>query len=390
MAFLKNILSQFSKLRTAATAPLAPAGPQAHVAAFGKHPGWDDHIDDIGVDTERLVAVKRTLYLQGIGGNLDSGTWERLTESQRLDRFDHLFLWRCGDKGEELVVGRLAASSDGKGRGRYPMVVCAHCQGLTAERVAGEISPHLVNALARCGETRSAPDVIEILQETQQGVDSRLQAAGEAQAGGDAGTSNAAFSDDSRATPSEIPETGETLAAGAAGDKPKPAASAVAELAWAADLGPGGTKLYSVLFQIHREMRLYQPLDGSARSASASTAGVPHLRVPMCATDPAQAVRWWIEFLAMHLAPSAPILAVAAVEQGWVDLLVGEPRAQDVFCLLASREMMPFTTDIPYNMDAAFLARAARTVAEYRAARPLESAPGDAVTESQTAADASA
>jgi len=45
------------------------------VAAFGKHPAWDDHIDDIGLDMDTLIAAKRILYVQGIGGNIDSGSW---------------------------------------------------------------------------------------------------------------------------------------------------------------------------------------------------------------------------------------------------------------------------------------------------------------------------
>ena len=28
--------------------------PAANLAAFGKHPGWNDHLDDLGLDTDLL------------------------------------------------------------------------------------------------------------------------------------------------------------------------------------------------------------------------------------------------------------------------------------------------------------------------------------------------
>ena len=50
-----------------------PSGRYAGLAAFGKHPGWDDHIPAIGVATETLAWVEKTLYNKGIRGQIDSG-----------------------------------------------------------------------------------------------------------------------------------------------------------------------------------------------------------------------------------------------------------------------------------------------------------------------------
>ena len=68
-AFLKN-LSRF----------LSPgkSAPAAYLSAFGKHPGWNDHIDDLGLDTDALVTAKRLLYVQGISQNIDAGAWDAL------------------------------------------------------------------------------------------------------------------------------------------------------------------------------------------------------------------------------------------------------------------------------------------------------------------------
>ena len=59
------------------------AQARVHVAAFGKHPGWDDHIEEIGLDSDLLVKAKRLLYTEGIAGNIDSGAWEKLEPEKR-------------------------------------------------------------------------------------------------------------------------------------------------------------------------------------------------------------------------------------------------------------------------------------------------------------------
>src|SRR5215211_6359063 len=92
--------------------PDRPPTRAAYVAAFGKHPGWDDHIDDLGLETERLVQFKRMLYLEGLQRNIDSGAWEALSAGQRIDGFRHAFLWLTGGAGDEAVVGRFWSSSD--------------------------------------------------------------------------------------------------------------------------------------------------------------------------------------------------------------------------------------------------------------------------------------
>ena len=42
------------------------------LAGFGKHPAWDDHIDDLGLSTETLVIIRRVLYSEGIGCQVSS------------------------------------------------------------------------------------------------------------------------------------------------------------------------------------------------------------------------------------------------------------------------------------------------------------------------------
>jgi len=134
----------------------APGGRQIFLAAFGKHPGWDDHVEDLGLESDSLVFAKTLLYVQGIGGQIDSGAWEKLDATQQLPAFKHAFLWQ---RGSQVIVGRMWSSSDGKGRKRYPMIVCAHCAGIPIEAVLAQVLPRLEQIEQRCLSTNAASDV---------------------------------------------------------------------------------------------------------------------------------------------------------------------------------------------------------------------------------------
>src|SRR4051812_36453649 len=125
---------------------------RVHVAAFGKHPGWDDHIEEIGLDSSLLVNAKRVLYTECLGGNIDSGVWEKLDADKQLP-FGHNFYWRTN---EGLLIGRLWASKDGKGRTKYPMVVCAHIEGVPDGWAIAQVLPRLAAVEEKCSQTASA------------------------------------------------------------------------------------------------------------------------------------------------------------------------------------------------------------------------------------------
>ena len=93
----------------------------AQLAGFGKHPAWDDHIDDFGLTTETLVTVRRILYSEGIASQVSSGAWNQLEETGHTVEFDHRFVW---SREAQSVIGGIWVSSDGKGRGHFPIVVC--------------------------------------------------------------------------------------------------------------------------------------------------------------------------------------------------------------------------------------------------------------------------
>jgi hypothetical protein len=80
-------------------------------------------MDDIGVDSSGLSELKQTLYVNGIGAQINTGEWDKLDDAQRLPRFNHLLLWR---RASYWIAGRIWSSTDGKGRSLYPMIAC--CQ----------------------------------------------------------------------------------------------------------------------------------------------------------------------------------------------------------------------------------------------------------------------
>jgi len=97
---------------------------------FGKHPGWDDHIEDLPLPTASLVEAKRLLYVHGIGSQISSGAWARLPAEACLPEFNHHLLWV---RGRQFLAGRLWASRDGKRRAHFPMVALVHGINLPLE-----------------------------------------------------------------------------------------------------------------------------------------------------------------------------------------------------------------------------------------------------------------
>jgi hypothetical protein len=290
-SFLKNL---FRGLRLRAR----PAPGEVHVAVFGKHPGWMDHVE-LGVGTERLVDARQCLYVEGIAGNVDAGTWERLAPEQRLAEFNHDLAWHFAG---EVLAGRIWSSRDGKGRSRYPLIACAQCVGVTLPWATRAALPVLDGVGERCRATESAEGV--------------AAAVGEAQA---------------------------ELGAQAAREVAAPLSPApLPPLVGRSELGENDRGLFAVLYQLER----------------LATAGTAHLRVPACAETFAEAAALWVRFVVDRAGAATPVLAMQPRGENWLDLLVGRPAISDFYCLLAKPGALPFTTDIPYNLEPEFVARA--------------------------------
>jgi formylglycine-generating enzyme required for sulfatase activity len=290
-----------------------PSGRFVALAAFGKHPGWDDHVEDLGLETESLNFAKLVLYVNGIGGQIDSGAWEKLDPSQQLPGFNHLFVWQ---RSGQVLVGRMWSSSDGKGRKRYPMVVCLHFVGVPLGWILKHALPVLADLEQGCIQTSSAADVRALLARSRAGLRDAVQAA-------DGRGENAPVS----------PEALHRI------------------------LNPSGQNgqegFLRVLYQIQEQLGAFAPGVFNLRTSPASVR-VQQIRVPRAAATAEEALLFWSRFFLVHVDASVPLLLTMPLESDWVDVTVGEPESHELFCLRATPKAVPLVSEVPYKLDEDF------------------------------------
>ena len=235
-----------------------------HLAAFGKHPGWDDHIEDLGFDTAGLVEAKRLLYLEGIGGNIDAGAWERLAPEQRLGVFGHLLVRRAPDG---IYIGRMWSSTDGKGRKRYPMVLLAQCVDVGLSWALEHVLAALERAERRCKDAATAEQVLAILDETRERLREALPPA----------------------EPPPLAPPGRS-----------PGAEAAGTLVGCPDMGPDRVGMHRMLYQMDLGFSAGRPEPPRGANRAGLHRGF-NLRLPVCADSVRDAVAL------RHLCPCYPI-----------------------------------------------------------------------------------
>jgi hypothetical protein len=315
----------------------SPRRTGVHVAAFGKHPGWDDHIEDIGLDHELLVQAKRVLYTEGMAGNIDSGAWDRLPDDQRLPAFKHTFWWKQGDL---LIVGRMWSSRDGKGRSKYPMCVAAMVEGVPSAWAISRILARLAEVENKVTQTSSAELVRLAIGEARRALEDEVRTG--AATGFDIGAS-----DDAEMLKRLIEH---------------PAMFAVD--------GPSET-LTRILYEIDREMGNFRPASGTTRlsRAQVESAMAAHIRVPRCLSEGGEAARAWIALMGEELADKAPVLVLEPQGQDFLDIIVGEPRSSHLFCVRASVKGLAPASDVPYSIEPSFASGVAARVEQWRLGR---------------------
>lgn len=304
-------------------------------------------MEDLGLETERLIAAKEILYFEGIRRNIDSGKWEELLESRTGIDFCHLFAWWEGRDETDVLIGRMWASKDGKGRAQYPMILCAHCRGLPLEWVLEQVPARLEELELKCLEAQTAAEVKAAIDEAR---DALRRAAQETQGQG------------AKERPSDLPQ-----------------------LLQHPDLGEGHEKLHRVLYLIEEEMADYGPGRKRQGHFDVESLAAPQLRVPQCADSPAESALRWKDFMHTQLDPAASLLVVAPLtgkwaqkdaveeslgraliipaEETWAEIIVGRPTLSQLYSIRASLEAIPRTTDIPYKLDDEFTPRAEEVLA---------------------------
>jgi hypothetical protein len=257
---------------------------KTHVGGFGKHPAWDDHIDDIGVATETLVQAKQILYSEGIASQLASGAWNEIEKSGQAIEFDHRFVW---SRDEQSIIGSIWASADRKGRTRFPMTACiqAGCNGPAATRLFLAFIERL-GLLCRTAKTQE--DVRNSFDQARAEV-------------------NGPMLHSEKLYPSEretqIPE--QTIVP--------------ALVTLSAGLNPPG-----------------RSVSGKAgRSTGAS------FRLPATSKRMNENLEFWSGYMARHRKADWPYLIIAPVAKSWIDLIVGQPISDDFYCLRANESVLP-------------------------------------------------
>ncbi len=296
------------------------------LGAFGKHPGWDDHIEDLGLDDDSLNLAKQVFYVQGVGGQINTGAWEKLKEEQRLAAFEHTFIWL---RGGQFLMGQMWSSSDGKGRTRYPMIVCVHCVGTPLNWALQSVLPRLIEAERDCQEAKTAEQVRSILSAAR----SRLRNAARTAGGG---------------TETEAPGSG-----------------ALSRFVSAPAFGPAREGWFRLLYWLQSQAGAFAPGRYEFKE-DMSVYRAQQVRVPMGAESPAEAIPLWARFLAGYVDPSVPLLFVWPVNGGWMDITFGEPSTQEFFCLRASRAAIPLATEIPYDFDQTFRGLATQLMTDFQ------------------------
>jgi formylglycine-generating enzyme required for sulfatase activity len=299
------------------------------LGAFGKHPGWDDHIEDLGLETDTLRLAKNLLYVSGVGGQIDTGAWEKLDPAKRTEGFNHIFVWQ---RAGQFLLGRLWSSSDGKGRTRYPMVVCAHCIGLSRAWSLERVLPVLARLEVDCKTAQSAGEVKTALDQARAGLRTGLAGAG---------------------------DQTQFVA---------PTAQFVSQFLGDPAFGPNQQGWLRILYHLQSQMASF--LRGSFNpKADLSGLRSQHIRVPVMRTEPDQIILFWSRFLSAHIEPSVPMFLAFSPEESWLDAIVGEPAPQDFFCLRARPAALPAATEVPYDLDEKFRAQARALLEDFKSGR---------------------
>lgn len=282
------------------------ASARVFLGAFGKHPGWNDHMDPIGLITTTMVEAKEIIY-GGIAHQIEHAAWQKLGPEKTLPGFEHVIHWR---RLNESITGLMWSSQDGKGRALYPMIVVAHSVTRSFSWLAGELLPALEDVKAKCRETTSSAVVTTHLQGVEKSLQSRLP-------------------DNSRVS------TGPGLGVAA----------------WTAHFAQDPQALRRVLHHLRRNFAAFTP--GSQEWCKGDKNLSRSLRLPQIpGATPAESLNAWISFLATQLDPAVPFLGLVPVGEKWLDVIVGEPVATDLFLLRARATEVPVLTDIPYELPA--------------------------------------
>jgi len=281
--------------------------PTIYLGAYGKHPGWDDHIDDIGLETESLLLAKQVLYVDGIGGQIDSGEWDKLRENERLPDFKHVVVWKRGDA---FLLGRIWSSRDGKNRAKYPMIVCAHCLNVPFHWALKNVLAALEEVERLCKSTDSAQEVRDIIQRT-------------------------------------LTELRQSLGSAPTSQEDVKAIAFIDRL----ELADAQEKLFRITYYVCTRLARCLP-DGTRKAKTDVTPG--QIRLPAASGLTRETLAFWTQFLEFQFGTDIPLLLALPLQESWLDATSGEPTTREFYSLRVRPEVLAIASEVPYNIDDEF------------------------------------
>lgn len=298
---------------------LTPRGWRQYitVAAFGKHPGWGDHIDGLGINSSILIDMKRLMYDEGIRYNIEvddedgERSWRCLKDKEQLIEFGHCFVMK---KDTDVVVGQLWASQDASGRKDYPMVVCVHCRRIPLTWILKHVLSRLEKAQERIINTTQSSEVKGILNYLEQDFNDQLRC--------------------DRPVYSSRTSSSKTIAA----------------LTQLSELAREKNSLMRLLYHLERQ----DGCDTSGWGKNELEMSHVHMRVPITPERQLRNVLVWMEFLTHKYGLGTRVFSFLPHGHKLMDLILAEPVADLFYCLRADLEALPYTSSIPYPIDPSF------------------------------------
>jgi hypothetical protein len=128
---------------------------------------------------------------------------------------------------------------------------------------------------------------------------------------------------------------------------------------------------------LHELRGSWAHLSVSRWSAAAHSEGAALIRVHLGAPDSFELLDW-MTLVGSQIHPAVSLLGFAERTQGIGDILAGVPSAQNFFCLKASPQTLPFTTDIPFEIASGLREYAATLINGLKhGQRPVRTVFGD-------------
>lgn len=262
-------------------------------------------MEHLGAETQSILTVKQSLYVQGIGAVISRGSWTPLEKEGNALPFDHEFVW---SRREDAVIGALAASRDARGRGHYPLVAVCHARGHRLGAITRPVLTEIKASIPRLQATQSR----DIAKRLVQGIQGRFRKLNEETA--------------------------------AEGSPPEPATVTTEKerraFLDAQEMGPERQGFYRILHFIF------------AATAYGKQEARFQLRLPIIAgLEEDHIFELWRTLLQTTLGRDTLILLVRSPTGELIDIIVGPPRRESFFSLRAGRQAIAFTHEAPYSIS---------------------------------------